>query len=258
MSFLPDILVRYGDDLFDGFLITLQLVVYSVVIGALLAMVVAYWRMPGAGRDARNPLLRWLFYPFLRGLAWFYTNLFRGTPLLAQLFLIYYGAGQFFQFWQSIGLWWFLRDPFNCALLTFILNTAAYQSEIFRGAVQAVPRGHWEGAAALGLPRRIAFLRVIAPQASLYALRPFGNEVILMVKGSAVASVVTVYDLLGETRLAFSDTFRFDVYFYAAALYLILVETLRRVWNLMENRLTRHLKTDTDVAAKVGGRVALT
>jgi polar amino acid transport system permease protein len=258
MNVLPEILVDYGDDLFDGFLVTLQLVVYSVTLGAALAMLVAFWRTPGAGKSAKNPVLRWFLYPFFRGLAWFYTNLFRGTPLLAQLFLIYYGAGQFFQFWQGVGLWWFLRDPFNCALLAFILNTAAYQAEIFRGAVQAVPRGQWEGAAALGLTRRIAFLRVIFPQAALYALRPFGNEVILMVKGSAIASVVTVYDLLGETRLAFSDTFRFDVYFYAAALYLILVETLRRVWNFLEGRLTRHLKTDANVAEKIDGRVAVT
>jgi len=257
MSILPDILVRYGDDLLDGFVITLKLVFYSVAIGALLAMVVAYWRMPGAGKGARNPFLRLFLYPLFRALALFYTNLFRGTPLLAQLFLIYYGAGQFAPFWREVGLWWFLRDPFNCALLTFVLNTAAYQAEIFRGAVMAVPKGQWEGAAALGLTRRIAFLRVVGPQAALYALRPFGNEVILMVKGSAIASVVTVYDLLGETRLAFSDTFRFDVYFYAAALYLVLVETLRRVWNLLEGRLTRHLDTDADLAKKVG-RAAVT
>lgn len=258
MNLLPDILVRYGDDLLDGFLVTLQLVFVSVALGAFLAMVVAYWRMPKAGGEARNPLLRYALFPFLRAFAWFYTNLFRGTPLLAQLFLIYYGAGQFAGFWRDVGLWGFLRDPFNCALLAFTLNTAAYQAEIFRGAVMAVPKGQWEGAAALGLAKRIAFLRVIAPQAALYALRPFGNEVILMVKGSAIASVVTVYDLLGETRLAFSDTFRFDVYFYAAALYLLLVETLRRVWNLLEGRLTRHLDTDRDFAKKVRGQAPLT
>lgn len=227
MNLVPDILVRYGDDFLDGFVITLQLVTISVAFGAALAVLVA------AGRLSQNR--------FARGGTWLYTNLFRGTPLLAQLYLIYYGVGQFSDFWRDVGLWWFLREPFYCALLTFVLNTAAYQAEIFRGAVQAVPRGQWEGAAALGLHRGVAFWRVILPQASLLALRPFGNEIILMIKGSAVASVVTVYDLLGETRLAYSDTFRFDVYFYAAALYLVLVETLRRVWNLLEARLTRHL-----------------
>ncbi|ORE94386.1 Nopaline transport system permease protein NocM [Stappia sp. 22II-S9-Z10] len=228
-EYLPEILVRYGDDLLDGFVVTIQLVVYSVVLGAILGTGLTYLRMKG-GRIT-GPL------------TWLYTNLFRGTPLLAQLFLIYYGAGQFSGFWRAIGVWNFLRDPFNCAVLAFTLNTAAYQSEIFRGAVRAVPVGQWEGAMALGLDRLQTFRKVILPQASLYALRPFGNEVILMIKGSAVASIVTVYDLLGETRLAYSQSFRFEVYFYAAALYLILVETLRQVWNLAERRLTRHLKT---------------
>ncbi|RAH99388.1 ABC transporter permease [Acuticoccus sediminis] len=226
-EFMPKILAEYGDDLLDGFVVTLQLVGLSVGIGAVLACFVAYWRM------SKNRIVR--------ALAWFYTNLFRGTPLLAQLFLIYYGAGQFSHFWRGIGLWWFLRDPFNCAVLTFILNTAAYQGEIFRGAIRSVPKGQWEGGEALGLQTPVIFRKIILPQAALIALRPFGNEIILMIKGSAVASVVTVYDLLGETRLAYSDTFRFDVYFYAAALYLILVETLRRVWDLLERRLNRHL-----------------
>ncbi|MEO1104831.1 MAG: ABC transporter permease, partial [Pseudomonadota bacterium] len=235
MNFLPDILVRYGDDLLDGFVITLQLVFISVTIGIVLGSVTC------AARMSKNRLFS--------SIAWFYIALFRGTPLLAQLYLIYYGAGQFSGFWRDVGLWGILRDPFNCALIAFTLNTAAYQAEVFRGAVQAIPKGQWEGAAALGIPRPIAFMRVIVPQAALLALRPFGNEIVLMVKGSAVASVVTVYDLLGETRLAFSDTFRFDVYFYAAALYLVLVETLRRVWDVLERVLTRHLDTNVKEAA---------
>jgi len=241
MSLLPDILQRYGDDLLDGFWITIQLVFLSVALGAVVGAFVC------AGRMSKRAPLRWL--------ATFYMALFRGTPLLAQLFLIYYGAGQFSGFWRDVGLWGILREPFNCALITFTLNTAAYQAEVFRGAIQAIPSGQWEGAAALGLRRRVTFLRVIAPQAALYALRPFGNELILMIKGSAVASVVTVYDLLGETRLAYSDTFRFDVYFYAAALYLILVETLRRVWNVLERRLTRHL--DPKSRPRISGEDAL-
>ena len=208
----------------------MQLVFFSVAIGAFIGAAICGARMSKSR--------------ILQAIAWFYIALFRGTPLLAQLSLIYYGAGQFSGFWRDLGLWTILRDPFNCALITFTLNTAAYQAEVFRGGLQAVPKGQWEGAAALGLSRRVTFLRVILPQAALYALRPFGNEIILMIKGSAVASVVTVYDLLGETRLAFSDTFRFDVYFYAAALYLLLVEVLRRVWNAMERYLTRYLDRD--------------
>jgi polar amino acid transport system permease protein len=228
---MPEILVNYGDDLLDGFLVTCELVAISIVCGAALGALLA------RGRDSAFRPVRWLVA--------FYVALFRGTPLLAQLFLIYYGAGQFAAFWRETGLWWFLREPFYCAALTFTLNTAAYQAIIFRGAVEAVPRGQWEAAQALGLSRRVTFLKVILPQAAIIALRPFGNEIILMIKGSAVASVVTVYDLLGETRLAYSNTFRFDVYFYAAALYLILVETLRRVFNVAEAYLTRHLATRT-------------
>lgn len=249
-AILPSILVRYGDDLLDGLWITVQLVVIATVVGAVVAALVTAVRLsePPRPRTLLGRVVKVPLYYALRALMVFYVALFRGTPLLAQLFLIYYGAGQFFQFWQGIGLWWFLREPFNCAVLAFVLNTAAYQAEIFRGAVQAVPAGQWEGAAALGIGKRTAFRKVVMPQAALYALRPFGNDIILTIKGSAVASVVTVYDLLGETRLAYSDTFRFEVYFYAAAMYLIIVEVLRRVWNLLERRLTRHL--DDTVKAK--------
>jgi polar amino acid transport system permease protein len=224
---IPQLLLDYGDDLIDGFLVTIELVVLSVAAGLVLGALLA------VGRSSPRRLVRWP--------AQFYIALFRGTPLLAQLFLIYYGAGQFASFWRAVGLWGFLREPFNCAVLAFALNTTAYQAVIFRGAVQSVARGQWEAAEALGLTRRTAFLKVILPQAAITALRPFGNEIILMIKGSAVASVVTVYDLLGETRLAYSNSFRFDVYFYAALLYLVLVEVLRRVFNLAERLLTRHL-----------------
>lgn len=228
---IPDILANYGDDLLDGFVITIQLVAISIVCGAVFGAALAGWRAS-----------QWL--P-VRWLTAFYISLFRGTPLLAQLFLIYYGAGQFSGFWRAMDLWWFLREPFNCAVLAFTLNTAAYQAVIFRGAVDSVPRGQREAAQALGLPQRVIFGRVILPQAMIVGLRPFGNEIVLMIKGSAVASVVTVYDLLGETRLAYSNTFRFEVYFYAAVLYLILVETLRRVFNLAEAYLTRHVAVRT-------------
>lgn len=225
-----DLLERYGPRLLDGFLVTIELVAISIVCGMILAFGLTYLRLGG------NRLLR--------KLALFYGLFFRGTPLIAQVFLFYYGLGQFSDTWRSVGLWWFFREPFYCVALTFTLNTAGYQAEIFRGAVEAVARGQWEGAAALGLSRRVAFLRVVLPQAAMYALRPFGNEIILMIKGSAIASVVTVYDLLGETRLAYSRSFQFEVYFYAAFLYLVLVETLRRVWNALERYLTRHLDRD--------------
>ena len=226
MSF--DLLLRYGPSLLDGIIVTIEIVALSIVIGAVLSLPVA------AARLSRNPLIN--------GVAIGYTAFFRGTPLLAQTFLIYYGATQFRPFLQDVGLWWFFRDAFNCVVLTFSLNTAAYQAEILRGAILSLPRGQFEAANALGLPRGVTMLKVVLPQALIVALRPYGNEVILMIKGSAVASVVTVFDLMGETRLAYARTFNFAIYLYAAVLYLIIVETLRRVWNRLERRLTRHLR----------------
>ena len=223
-----ELLGRYGPRMLEGLLVTIELVTISVVLGGLLAIPVALARL------SRSPLLR--------GVSFGYVYFFRGTPLLAQLFLIYYGSGQFRPFFDSIGLWWFFRDAFLCALLAFTLNTAAYQAEILRGAIRSVPHGQVEAALSLGLRPQVIFLKVVLPQALIVALRPLGNEVILMVKGSAVAAIVTVFDLMGATRLAFARSFDLSVYLWAAILYLAVVETLRRVWDRLEHRLTRHLR----------------
>ncbi|MEW5423150.1 ABC transporter permease [Amorphus sp. 3PC139-8] len=222
---------RYGEKLISGFLVTLELVGLSVAIGAALSLPIA------AGRMSKN----WL----IGSVAYGYVYFFRGTPLIAQAFLFYYGAGSFHRELEAIGAWWIFRDAFSCAVFTFALNTAAYQAEILRGAIESVPRGQREGAMALGLPRRAIFLRVILPQALVIALRPYGNEIILMIKGSAIASIITVYDLMGETRRAFSRSFDFQAYVWAALLYLSVVETLSRVWSVLERRLTRHLERPT-------------
>lgn len=225
-----DLLFRYGPQLLRGTVVTLELVAISFVLGAALAVPIA------AGRLSKNRLIA--------GLSFGYVYFFRGTPLLAQLFLIYYGAGQFVGTFKAMGLWGFFRDAFNCAALAFTLNTAAYQAEIFRGAIRSVPRGQWEAARALGLGNKALLLRVIFPQAAIVALRPLGNELILLIKASAVASIVTVLDLMGETRRAFSRSYNLMVYFYAAAIYLVAVEAIRRIWNALEKRLTRHLRRE--------------
>ncbi len=223
-----ELLDRYGLRMLEGTLVTIELVVISVTLGALLSVPVALARLSGR----RLP----------RAIAFGYGYFFRGTPLLAQVFLVYYGSGQFRHFFESIGLWWFFREAFYCCLLAFTLNTAAYQAEILRGAIASVPRGQGEAAMSLGLPARIVFLRVILPQALIVELRPLGNEIVLMIKGSAVASIVTVFDLMGVADLAFARSFDLSVYLWAAVLYLILVGALGWAWNVLERRLTVHLR----------------
>ena len=223
----PELVARYAPNYLSGLTVTLQLVGISVALGALLSAPIAY---------ARNSKSRWLAWP-----AYAYVYFFRGTPLLAQAFLIYYGVGQFRPQLEAVGLWSFFREAWYCALLAFTLNTTAYQAEILRGAVKSVPSGQWEGAASLGLPRWLTLRRIILPQALIVALRPYGNEIILMIKGSAIVAIITVYDLMGETRRAYSRTFDFQTYLWAALIYLAIVETLRNIVDWIERRLTRHL-----------------
>ncbi|MDP2120618.1 MAG: ABC transporter permease [Hoeflea sp.] len=218
----------YGPKYLTGLGTTLTLVGISIVLGAVLSVPLAF------GRMSSNRVLS--------GLAYGYVYFFRGTPLIAQLFLVYYGFGTYRNELEALGLWVFFRDAWNCALLAFTLNTAAYQAEILRGAIESVARGQHEGAKALGLTPFQTFHRIILPQAMIVALRPYGNEIILMIKGSAIVAIVTVFDLMGETRRAYSRTFDFQTYIWAAVFYLVIVETLRNIWAKLEQRLTRHLK----------------
>ncbi|MBD2837863.1 ABC transporter permease [Pseudomonas sp. JM0905a] len=222
-----ELLSTYGPRMLAGLGMTLKIVLLSVAMGAVLALPIAAARM-----SPNN---------WLRRLAYGYTYLFRGTPLLAQTFLVYYGAGQLRPELQELGVWWFFRDAYWCTVLTFTLNTAAYQAEIWRGAVQAVPKGQWEVIHALGMSKLAGLKDVIAPQAFVVALRPLSNELILMLKSSAIASVIAVPELMGMTSLAFSRSFDFQVYLWAAVLYLTMVESIRRFCGWLSARLTRHI-----------------
>jgi polar amino acid transport system permease protein len=222
-----EVLQRYGCRMADGLVVTLQLVVISTLLGFILSIGLALLRLRGP-----KPL-QWA----IAG----YTTFFRGTPLLCQLFLIYYGLGTFRLFWQDVGLWWFFRDPLYCCLLAFTINTAAYQAEILRGSLQALPKGQIEAARALGMRPFAIFLKVEMPQALIIGLRPLGNELITMIKASAIASLVTLFDLMGATRHAFARSFDLSIYLVAALIYLALVEIIRRIWNGLEARLTRHM-----------------
>ncbi|HWK15462.1 MAG TPA: ABC transporter permease [Rhizobiaceae bacterium] len=223
----PELFDRYAPAYLSGLWVTIQLVAISVALGALLSVPVAFARMSG------NRLLNWPAYA--------YVYFFRGTPLIAQTFLVYYGLGSLRPQLEAIGLWTFFREAWYCALFAFTLNTAAYQAEILRGAIQSLPRGQWEGAASLGLSKALTFRKIILPQALIVALRPYGNEIVLMIKGSAIVAIITVYDLMGETRRAYSRTFDFQTYIWAALIYLAIVETLRHIIDWVERRITRHL-----------------
>ncbi|MET0313992.1 MAG: ABC transporter permease subunit [Hansschlegelia sp.] len=221
-GFDPGLLERYGPSLLLGLRTTLALVAISIPLGFALALPIAVARIEGGA---------------VGGVATAFTTFFRGTPLLGQLFLVYYGAGEFHAALQAAGLWWLFRDAFWCAVLTFVLNTAAYQAEIIRGAAQAIPAGQLEAARALGLGEPAIYRLVLLPQAMALALRPLGNELILMIKASSLASVVTVVDLMGATKRAFSSSVSFEVYLWAAVIYLVLVEIVRRIWNALERRI---------------------
>jgi polar amino acid transport system permease protein len=222
-----ELVERWAPAYLSGLGITLALVAISIVLGAILSVPIAYARM------SKNKVLS--------ALAYGYVYFFRGTPLLAQTFLIYYGLGSQRPLLESMGLWWLFREAWYCAILAFSLNTAAYQAEILRGAIESVPKGQWEGAVSLGLHTLQTLRKVILPQALIVALRPYGNEIVLMIKGSAVVALVTLPDLMGQTRLAFSRTFDYQAYLWAAIFYLILVETLRHGVEWIERRITRHL-----------------
>lgn len=219
---------KYGGALLEGFGVTLRLVAISFTLGMLIGLLLAL------GRQSKQPLVNM----FCR----FYIFFFRGSPLLAQLFVLYYGLGAFKPLWQELGIWWFLRDPWYCTLTAFVLNTAAYQAEIFRGAFISVPAGQYEASRALSLGKWTVFRKITFPQMFRIAMGPLGNELILTIKSSAIASLVTIYDLMGVAKLAFSRTFDFEVYIWVALCYLLLVEILRRSLLRLDRYLGKHLE----------------
>lgn len=194
--------------LLAGVPLTLQLVALSLTLGVIVAGFTAWARL------SHNM--------FLRGFSWAYVFVFRGTPLLVQIFLIYYGLGQFEAVRQSF-FWPFLREAYWCAILALALNTGAYTSEIFRSAVLAVPHGQLEAARACGMSGWLAFRRIIAPQALRQALPAYGNEIILMVKASSLASTITLLEITGVARRLISQTYAvFEIFIVAGAIYLAL------------------------------------
>jgi polar amino acid transport system permease protein len=220
------LLEKYGDRFLDGTLISLKLVALSSILGLLLAFVLAV---------ARTSPQRRYWMP-----AYGYIYFFRGTPLLIQLFIIYYGLGQFEWLHDSI-LWPVLGDAEWCGLIGLTLNTAAYTAEILRGGIRAVPRGEIEAARSLGMSTVLLYQRIILPRAVRIAWPAYGNEVVLLLKGSALVSTIAVWDLMGETRSIFSRTYALETFVYAAVIYFLLTFLLTRVFRQIEKRINRYL-----------------
>lgn len=170
-----------------------------------------------------------------------YQILIRSTPLLAQLYLVYYGAGAIAPLLRDLGLWWIFKDAVLCVLIVFLINTTAYQSFILIGCVANIPRGQREAGLSLGLTSRPLIMRILLPQALRVAIRPLGNELVGMIKASSVASVITVYDLLGTTQVIYSETFNLAYLPLAASVYIVMVECVR----LATDRVSKHFEIAT-------------
>ena len=234
LAFMAETFVK----LLEGVPLTLKLAFSSVALGAVFAMLLALMRMSGVA------VLDWS--------ARAYDFVFRGTPLLVQIFLIYYGLGQFRPTLQEWGLWGFFREPYWCAVLALTLNTAAYASEIIRGGLQAVPHGQVEAARACGMSRATLFRRIVFPIAVRQALPGYGNEVVLMVKATSLASIITMMEVTGIAHKLISQTFRaVEIFICAGAIYLILNFLVTRAIMALEWWLSPHLRGAPEPRARL-------
>lgn len=226
MSWEWEVIVENHPRLLEGALLTLELVLISGFMGLMLAVPLALMRVSNR--------------PWLQALPFAYIFFFRGTPLLIQIFLVYYGASQF-EFIKNSALWPILREPYWCAIITFALHTAAYIAEILRGAIQSIPKGEIEAAKALGMSYPLMLRRIILPRAFGIMMPAYGNEVILMLKGSALASTITLLDLTGMARTIIARTYTpLEVFFAAGVIYLIISALLVLLFRFLEKRFNRH------------------
>ncbi|WP_371231500.1 ABC transporter permease [Pseudomonas sp. QE6] len=218
-----ELIIKWMPKMLLGVQLTLELLAIAVVAGLCLAIPL------GIARASRH----W----YVRAVPYAYVFFFRGTPLLLQLALVYYGLAQFDAVRKS-SLWPYLRDPYWCALLTMTLHTAAYIAEILRGAIHAIPVGEVEAARALGMSRSQALFHIILPRAARIALPAYSNEVILMLKASAVVYTVTLFDIMGMTRTIIARTYEAMLFFcLAGVFYLMITLLLTRIFRLVEHWL---------------------
>ncbi|AQS41157.1 MAG: Octopine transport system permease protein OccM [Candidatus Tokpelaia hoelldobleri] len=218
-----EVLLKSFPFVLSGLKLTVILTVCSFVIGQVLALPL------GLALYSR----RW----WLRVPAAFYTFIIRGSPLLVQIYIIYYGFSQFPAVRDSI-FWPVLKEPFYCALLAIGLNSAAYMAEIIAGALRKIPPGQQEACLSLGLPNRYKFRDVLLPQMYRAIFPMIGSEMILVLKASALASAITLMEMIGMAKLFFSRAYTpFEPFIAAGILYLLIGLVISIAFRVLEKRL---------------------
>ena len=213
---------------FEGLLTTVQLLLLALAFGLAAAIPLAV---------ARASPKRWLAAP-----VWLFTYVIRGTPMLVQLFLIYYGLAQF-EAVRASWLWPWLSSAWFCAVLSFAINTCAYTTEIVAGAMRTTAAGEIEAARSLGMSSWCVVRRVVLPSALRRSLPAYSNEAIMMLHGTSLASVVTLLDLTGAAREVNSRFFLpFEAFITAAAFYLALTFVLVALFHRAEARWLAYLQ----------------
>ena len=217
-----DLMLNSFPKLLNATLVTLKLLSLSLITGLFLGFCFAILRL--------NKNI------FVNRFAYGYSYLFRGTPLLVQIFIIYFGLGQI-EFLRSSFLWVILKEPYWCAIIAFSLNTGAYTSEIIRSALQTIKPGFIEAGKSLGLSNKIIFFKIQIPIAIRQSLPAYGNEIILMLKGTSLASTVTLMDLTGVAKYIISTTFKpVEVFIVAGGIYLFLTFLVHNLIKFLEKK----------------------
>jgi len=217
-----ELMIESFPRLLNATLLTIKLTLLSLFFGIFVGFFFAILR------TSKNKILYYFSY--------YYSYVFRGTPLLVQIFIIYFGLGQVEWIRESF-LWILLKEPYSCAILAFTLNTGAYSSEIFRSAFETINKGVLEAATSLGLNKINIFFKVKLPMAIKQSLPAYGNEMILMLKGTSLASTVTLLDLTGVAKHIISTTFRpIEVFIVAGSIYLLMTFIIHNIIKLLEKR----------------------
>ena len=217
-----DLIISSFPKLLNATLVTLKLLSLSLIFGLILGLFFAILRL--------NKNM------FLNKFSYIYSYIFRGTPLLVQIFIIYFGLGQI-EFLRSSFLWIILKEPYWCAIIAFSLNTGAYTSEILRSAFQTINKGFIEAGDSLGISKKIIFYKIQIPIAIRQSLPAYGNEIILMLKGTSLASTVTLMDLTGVAKYIISTTFKpIEVFIVAGGIYLFMTFIIHNFIRYLEKK----------------------